>query len=94
MEVHEATRLPSIPSSRDSLRLPKTSWPRAGLTEGDWSYIRHEGDGREELFHLRRNAKEQQNLAGDQEAEPTVERMRGTLGRIRGGPLLPTRFNP
>ena len=46
--------LPSIPSSRDSSGLPRTSWPRAGLTPGEWSYIRHEGDGREELFHLRR----------------------------------------
>ena len=52
------------------------------------------GTCREELFHLRRDAKEQQNLAGDPDAEPTLERMRGTLGRITGGPLLPTRFSP
>ena len=33
---------------------PESSWPLGGLKDGEWSYIRHEGDQREELFRLRR----------------------------------------
>jgi arylsulfatase A-like enzyme len=86
--------LPSVPPSRDFSRITRPFWPWGGLTEGDWSYIRHEGDRREELFHLREDAKEQRNLAGDPVAKPTLERMRATLGRITAGPLLPPRFSP
>ena len=60
---------------------------------GDWSYIRREGDVREELFHLREDAKEQRNLAGDPAAQTTLEQMRAALDRLTGGPLLPERFS-
>ena len=56
--------------------LPKKTWPLGALNEGEWSYIRREGDLREELFHLREDAREQRNLAGDPAARPTLERMR------------------
>ena len=36
--------------------LLKPRWPLAALAEGDWTYIRREGDVREELFHLRDDA--------------------------------------
>jgi arylsulfatase A-like enzyme len=85
--------VPNDPSNLDSSGLPKRTWPIGALAEGEWSYIRREGDLREELFHLRVDAKEQRNLAGDAAAQPTLERMRAALGRLTGGPLLPQRFN-
>ena len=86
--------LPNVEPSRDSSLFPKSSWPQGGLLEGEWSYIRQEGVFREELFHLSEDANEQHNLAGNPTAEPTLTRMRETLGRITGGPLVPTRFSP
>src|SRR5262249_51495763 len=85
--------VPNDPLDRDSWGLPKKTWPLGSLNEGEWSYIRREGDLREELFHLRMDALEQRNLAGDPAAQPTLERMRGTLGRLTDGPLLPRRFS-
>ena len=82
------TRPTSIPDG-----LPNKTWPLGALNEGEWSYIRREGDVREELFHLRRDAKEQHNLAGDPAARPTLERMRAALDRLTAGPLLPQRFS-
>ncbi len=37
----------------DRSDLLKPIWPLAALAEGEWTYIRHEGDFQEELFHLR-----------------------------------------
>ena len=54
--------------------MPKKSWPLGALNDGDWSYIRREGDVREELFHA--DANQERNLAGDPAAGPTLERMR------------------
>ncbi len=68
--------LPNDGSNRDSAGLPKKRWPLGAVIEEDWSYIRHEEEQREELFHLRADAKEQHNLAGDPAAVPTLERMR------------------
>ena len=67
----------------------KPRWPLAALTDGDWTYIRREGDVREELFHLREDAQERHNLASDPAMQPTLERMRGALGRLTAGPLTP-----
>jgi arylsulfatase A-like enzyme len=72
----------------------KPRWPLAALTLGDWIYIRREGNVHEELFRLRDQAPERQNLASDPAMQPTLERMRGALGRMTGGPLTPERFNP
>ncbi len=44
----------------DASRRP---WPLAALTEGGWAYIRHEGEVREELYHLRDDPREQRDLA-------------------------------
>jgi arylsulfatase A-like enzyme len=76
----------------ESTQLLSPRWPSAALTEGDWTYIRWEGDGREELFHLRADAGEQHNLAGDPAAEPTLVRMRKALGRVAGGPMTAQRL--
>jgi arylsulfatase A-like enzyme len=69
-------------------------WPLAALTLGDWIYIRREGNVHEELFRLRDQSPERQNLASDPAMQPTLERMRGALGQVTGGPLTPERFNP
>jgi arylsulfatase A-like enzyme len=85
--------VPNDPSNLDSSGLPKKAWPLGALIEGEWSYIRREGDLREELFDLRADAKEQRNLARDAATQPTLERMRAALGRLTAGPLLPQRFS-
>jgi arylsulfatase A-like enzyme len=86
--------LPSVPPSRDPTRLPKTAWPQGSLTEGEWSYIKHEGDVREELYYLRDDGAEQHNLAADPARSPTLERMRRILDQLTEGPLSPRRFSP
>jgi arylsulfatase A-like enzyme len=85
--------LPNDRNNRDSAGLPKKRWPLGAVIEEDWSYIRHEEEHREELFHLRADAKEQRNLAGDPAAAPALERMRAALERLTAGPLVPERFN-
>jgi arylsulfatase A-like enzyme len=85
--------VPDDPHNRDSSGLPKKNWPLGALIDGEWSYIRREGDIREELFHLREDASEQHNLASDPAARSTVERKRSALGQFTGGPLSPQRFN-
>jgi hypothetical protein len=86
--------LASVPPSRDSLAMPKSSWPRGELTVGEWSYIRYEGEVHEELFDLRHDPSEQLNRAIDPNVETTLVRMREALGQITNGPLLPLRFSP
>jgi arylsulfatase A-like enzyme len=69
-------------------------WPTAALTEGDWTYIRHEGHVQEELFRMRDDVHERHNLAADPAMQPTLARMRAAMDRITAGPLTPQRFNP
>jgi arylsulfatase A-like enzyme len=69
-------------------------WPQAALTEGDWTYIRKEGEVREELFRVRDDSQERHNLANDPAVRSTLERMRRALGELTDGPLTPERFNP
>jgi arylsulfatase A-like enzyme len=83
-----------IPISRDPAVLAQAAWPLGSLQEKEWTYIRREGDIREELFHLRDDAKEERNLAADSAARPALERMRTALDRATAGPLLPRRFRP
>jgi arylsulfatase A-like enzyme len=85
--------VPDDPHNRDASGLPKKTWPLGALNEGEWSYIRREGDLREELFHLREDANEQHDLAGDPAAQSTLERMRRDLDQLTGGLLSPQRFN-
>ena len=74
--------------------LLKPQWPMASLTEGEWSYIRHPEDGREELFRLGTDARQRHNLAADRAVQPTLDRLRTTLDGLTEGPLTPGRFNP
>jgi arylsulfatase A-like enzyme len=86
--------VPNDPADPDPARLRKPRWPLAALTGGNWSYIRKEGDVHEELFHVREDAQEKRNLAGDPASRPVLERMREALSQLTGGPLTPRRFNP
>ncbi len=71
-------------------RGPAHRGPLVSLAEGDFVYIRNEGDGGEELFNKRQDAREQHNLAADPAARPTLERMRAALGPISAGPPPPS----
>jgi arylsulfatase A-like enzyme len=85
--------LPGLATYVDDHGLPRKSWPLGALNDGDWSYIRREGNVHEELFRVGRDAWEQRNLARDPDAQPVLERMRQALDRLTRGPLLPQRFN-
>jgi arylsulfatase A-like enzyme len=69
-------------------------WPLGALADGDWTYIRREGDVREELYNLREDPQELHDRAGDKATLPVLERMRRALIRLTAGPLTPERFNP
>jgi arylsulfatase A-like enzyme len=84
--------VPNDPLRRDSWGVPEPLPPLGAVKDQDWSYIRREGDAREELFHLRQDPKEQHNLAGSPATRSTLEQMRAALGRLTGGPLSPARF--
>lgn len=88
-----AELVPGDARYRDAYGLPLKTWPMGALNDGEWSYIRSEGDVREELYHLGRDAEQRRNLARDPASRPVLERMRGALGRLTGGPLDPGRFN-
>ena len=78
----------------DPLEMVKPHWPLAAVNERGWTYIRREGDVREELFHLREDPGESNNLADRPSAQPHLERMRGSLSGLTAGPLTPGRFRP
>jgi arylsulfatase A-like enzyme len=86
--------VPEDPSNRDPSRAPEPQWPLAALSDGDWTYIRREGEIREELFHLPDDPLEARNRAVDPAAGPSLARMRQALGQLTIGPLTPQRFNP
>ncbi|MGP0063556.1 MAG: sulfatase [Isosphaeraceae bacterium] len=84
--------LDSLNPDPAQLFLPR--WPLAALTEGDWTYIRREGEVREELYHTRDDRQEQHDLAADPTRRSTLEHMRDALGRLTNGPLTPQRLKP
>ena len=79
------------PGAPDQSRRP---WPLAALTEDGWSFIRREGEVREELYHLREDPREQNDVAASAGLRPRLERMRDAVSRLTLGPLTPERFNP
>jgi arylsulfatase A-like enzyme len=86
--------VPTDSFTRDRSKLPEPRWPLAALAEGDWTYIRREGDVREELFEVGEDAKQARNLARDEISRPRLEQMRKTLSQFTAGPLTPGRFRP
>ena len=67
---------PRDPSNRDSAGNPRPTFPMAMFNDAEWTYIRREGNIREELYHLGKDAKQQHNLVREQDAKPTLERLR------------------
>jgi arylsulfatase A-like enzyme len=78
----------------DPAQLLKRRWPLAALASDDWTYIRREGEVREELFDAASDSRQTRNLAGDPARQGAIEQMRTALGRLTAGPLTPERFKP
>ena len=55
------------------------------LAEGDFVYIRNEGDGTEQLFNQRDDPRELTNHARVGALEPVLERFRNRLALIKPG---------
>ena len=91
--MRHSRRLPNTPYS-SSPEYDILRWPVAALVEGDWSYIRRDGERRELLFNLREDAGELHNRANEPAILPTLERMRQALDCFTAGRLTPDRFNP
>jgi arylsulfatase A-like enzyme len=86
--------VPNDPKSRNYWGLPTPLSPRASLKDSEWSYLRREVEGGEQLYHLTENAREQRNLAQDPSVQETLRRLRASLDQWTNGPLLPSRFPP
>ena len=65
-------------------RSPARRGPLISLAEGDFVYIRHQGDGSEELFDERDDPRELINLARAAAMQPVLKRFRDRLDQIRG----------
>jgi arylsulfatase A-like enzyme len=66
-------------------RSPAHRGALAALTEGDYVYIRNEGDGSEELFNRRDDPNEADNRAGFKAMQAVKERLRTHLDQMRAG---------
>jgi hypothetical protein len=64
------------------------------LKDAEWSCIRRDLDGREELFPLSEDPNEQRNLAEGSGVQDMLRQLRTALERLTLGPLLPGRFQP
>jgi arylsulfatase A-like enzyme len=88
-----AELVPNNPKLRDQWDRP-TLLPAVGAVKDDeWSYIRREGQVREELFHVSQDPGEQHNLATDLAAQTVLQKMRAALNELTGGPLVTERFS-
>ena len=67
-------------------RSPAYRGPLVSLADGDFVYIRNEGDGTEEFFNERDDPGELRNLAHDAATQPILERFRRRLDRMKANP--------
>jgi hypothetical protein len=74
------------PNNPNQGRSPSTRGPLVSLAEGDFVYIRNEGDGNEELFNEREDPRELINRASSASMAPVLARFRRRLNQIRAGP--------
>jgi arylsulfatase A-like enzyme len=84
--------VPNDRKNRNYWGLPAVLPPRASLKDSEWSYMRREVEGGEQLYHLTEDALEQHNLAQDPSVQDTLRRLRASLDQRTEGPLLPSRF--
>jgi arylsulfatase A-like enzyme len=75
------------PARPNQGRSPARRGPLISLADGDFVYIRNEGDGTEELFNERDDPRELTNQAGVDALKPVLERFRASLARIKPGAL-------
>ena len=66
--------VPIDPTNLDPSSPVKPRWPLGAINEGGWTYIRREGDVREELFHFQEDARESHNLVDSPAARAELER--------------------
>jgi arylsulfatase A-like enzyme len=71
---------PTYPSQG---RSPAARGSLISLAEGEYVYIRNEGDGREQLFHESVDPEERVNLARVDAMRPRLERLRRRLDQMR-----------
>jgi arylsulfatase A-like enzyme len=71
------------PADPNQRRSPVYRGPLVSLAEGDFVYIRNDGDGVEELFNQRDDPEERSNLARAEGMLPVLRRFRDHLRRAR-----------
>ena len=74
------------PSHPNQGRSPAGRGPLFSLADGDYVYIRNEGDGAEELFDERDDPGELRNQAGVEALQPVLKRFRERVRRLRARP--------
>ena len=74
------------PTNPNQGRSPAHRGPLVSLVEGDFVYIRNEGDGSEELFNERDDPHELINRARVDAMQPMVQRFRQRLEQIKARP--------
>jgi arylsulfatase A-like enzyme len=80
------SELPSPnPSDPNQGRSPVHRGALTSIAEGDYVYIRNEGDGSEELFNERDDPNESDNRARSEAAQAVKKRLRAHLDRMRAG---------
>jgi arylsulfatase A-like enzyme len=82
------------PSDPNHGRSPAQYGPLVALAEGDFVYIRNEGDGAEELFNERDDPRELTNRAWDDSLKPVLGRFRECLARVKGSHGVATSHSP
>jgi arylsulfatase A-like enzyme len=74
------------PTNPSHGRSPAFRGPLISLAEGDYVYIRNQGDQREQLFHERDDPDELVNLAKNEAMNDRLARLRGRLDQLTVGP--------
>ena len=76
---------PTGPFDPNRVQLPVFETPMASLAQDDWVLIRREDESEEQLFNLRDDPQEMNNLAGDPSTQSRIQQMRQTLDGLIGG---------
>jgi arylsulfatase A-like enzyme len=71
------------PADPNQGRSPAKRGPLVSLAEGDFVYIRNEGDGSEELFDHRNDPEELRNQGGVEALQPVLKRFRERVDQIK-----------
>jgi hypothetical protein len=74
------------PTDPNQGRSPAKRGPLISLAEGDFVYIRNEGDGGEELFNEHEDPRELRNQAGLEALQPVLNRFRERVNQVRAKP--------